>query len=335
MPVKPSEVRSGVFVLLAVAVLGVLLFSVGKVRARFAAQHAYHSYLSDVKFLKAHDAVTVGGIRVGEIRRVEVSEDRFGHVRVTISVDADVVVREDSILILKQDGMLGPKYIEISAGTPGGKPAKPGSELKSLVPPAITDLTAAIQNPLGRIDKVLEHLEAILGKPENQKNLGDILAETRNLLAGMNEQIRKLGEGVAKMTDQANAVVGEVQTTVRANREVLNATLKEVHASVKHVEPLLDNLTALSQKLITASESLDQLLRDADGVVLQNNKNIFESIRAMRDTAYHMEAAAKRIRANPAILLFGADESEDDPVRADETQIRLKGRARRYDKEGK
>jgi hypothetical protein len=43
--------------------------------------------------------------------------------------------------------------------------------------------------------------------------------------------------------------------------------------------------------------------------------------------------AAKRIRANPSIVLFGASETPEELRRADETELRLKGRARRYDKE--
>lgn len=46
-----------------------------------------------------------------------------------------------------------------------------------------------------------------------------------------------------------------------------------------------------------------------------------------------MEQASKRIRANPAILLFGAEETPEERRRADETELRLRGRARRYDKE--
>ena len=66
---------------------------------------------------------------------------------------------------------------------------------------------------------------------------------------------------------------------------------------------------------------------------VQNNANFYETLRSLRDTTHHLELAAKRIRANPSLLLFGSPETPEELKRADETDLRLKGRARRYDKE--
>src|SRR5438552_7379020 len=156
MAVKGSEVRSGIFVVLAILVLSILIFSVGNFRQRFQTTRVYTSFLPDAKFTKAHDPVTYGGLRVGEIRKVEVSSERFGLVKVTIEVEQDIPVREDSVLTLKQDGILGPKYVEISPGTPAAKRMMEGAELKGVVPPAITDLAASIESPLVKIDRLLD-----------------------------------------------------------------------------------------------------------------------------------------------------------------------------------
>ena len=82
---------------------------------------------------------------------------RFCAVKVTIEVGRDIPVHEDSILILKQDGVLGPKYMEISPGSPHSKPVAAGSELKGVVPPAITDLAAATRCLSGAISLVLRN----------------------------------------------------------------------------------------------------------------------------------------------------------------------------------
>src|SRR5207248_3746313 len=98
-------------------------------------------------------------------------------------------------------------------------------------------------------------------------------------------------------------------------------------------EKIAKTLDEVTARLSKSAENLDQLLRDSDGVIVQNNKNIYEAIRGLRDTTHHLELAAKRIRANPSIVLFGAAETPEELRRADETELRLKGRARRYDKE--
>lgn len=330
MSVKASEIRSGLFVVLATGVLCVLVFSVGNFRARFRPAARYHAYLSDAKFLKAHDAVTYGGLRVGQVKRVEVAPDRFGTVRVTVEVDPEIPVREDSTLVLKQDGMLGPKYLEILPGTPAARPAAPGAELAALVPPALTDLTSAVEKPLQRIDRVLEHLDRILGLPENQKNLAELLAETRAMLGSLHAEIRRVGALAEETGRETRELLAEIRGAVRDARAPLTNALQNAEALSEKLSARLDDLTG---RFGRAAEALERLLRDADGLVVENHKNVYETIRALRDAAYHMEQASKRIRANPSILLFGAEETPEERRRADETELRLRGRARRYDKE--
>jgi hypothetical protein len=98
-------------------------------------------------------------------------------------------------------------------------------------------------------------------------------------------------------------------------------------------EKIAKTLDEVTARLSKSAENLDQLLKDGDGVILQNNKNLYETIRGLRDTSHHLELAAKRIRANPSVLLLGSPETPEELRRADETELRLKGRARRYDKE--
>src|SRR6185295_11652519 len=112
MAVKSSELRSGVFVVLAMVALTILIFSVGNFRARFKSSSRYVTYVNNAKFLKTHDPVTYGGFKVGEIKNLEVAPDHHGMVKISLDLDEDIPVKEDSVITVKQDGILGPKYLE-------------------------------------------------------------------------------------------------------------------------------------------------------------------------------------------------------------------------------
>ncbi len=330
MAVKITEVRSGAFVVLAGVVLVVLVFSVGRFRTRLQETVLYHAYLADAKFLKAHDPVAYAGIRVGEIRDVEVASDRFGQVKVILEVVRGTPVRTDSRLVLKQDGMLGAKYVEISPGSETAGPAPEGAELAGVVPPAITDLSASIEPLLAKLDRILVHLDRILGTPDNQKNIAEILSESRALLATANEQVKRIADVAARTAERTEKVLGEVEGAVKESRAPLASALRSAEELPARLLKTVDETAA---RLHKTADGLDRLLADLDGVVVQNNRNLYETIRGLRDTAHHLELAARRIRANPSVVLFGADETPEELRRADETELRLKGRARRYDKE--
>lgn len=341
MAVNVTEVRSGAFVVLAAAVLVVLLFAVGRVSARFQRTVSYYAYLDDAKFLRPHDPVTYAGLRVGEVTSIAVAPDRPGHVRVDLEVEERIPVRRDAVLVLKQDGMLGAKYLEIGAGSPQAEPAAPGSELKGLVPPALTDLTSAIEQPLATAGRVLQSLETILGSPENQKNLAETLDRSRALLVTLDDQIRKVSDAVARDAEKTSKVLDDVHGLVRDAREPLLSTLKNsddlTRRATKAVEEtsarVAKALEALTARLEETLANVDRLTKDLDSLVVQNNANVYETLRSLKDASHHLEMASKRIRANPSIVLFGAEETPEELRRLDETELRLKGRARRYDKE--
>ena len=337
MAVKSTELRSGIFVVLAMVALTILIFSVGNFRARFKSAARYHTYVDNAKFLKTHDPVTWGGFKVGEIKSMQVAADRHGFVMITVDVDEDIPVKEDSIITVKQDGILGPKYLELSPGTPGSKRAASGAEVKGVVPVAFVELGPAFEGPLGRINTLLDNLNAIVGDDGFRKNVAGMLTEARTLLAGLNEQLQKVGATASKTGE----LVTELQDTVKAAREPLTNTLKNTDTLTQHLTKDADQLTEkiaktldeVTARLSKSADNLDQLLKDSDGLIVQNNKNLYETIRGLRDMTHHLELAAKRIRANPSIVLFGAQETPEELRKADETELRLKGRARRYDKE--
>lgn len=341
MAVKSSELRSGVFVILAMAALTVLIFSVGNFRARLQTVVRYTTYVHDAKFLKAHDAVTYGGFRVGEIKAIEVSPERHGMVKITLDVDPDLPVKGDAKVMVKQDGILGPKYLEISPGSEASPRAPSGSTLPGIVPTAFIDLGPSFEGPLARLDKLIENLNVILGDAEFRKNVSGILTETRALLTTLNDQMQRLGAVVTKTGDKTQEALADVQETFKSAREPLAKMLKDTDELALHLtkdadvmtEKIAKSLDEVTVRLGRSSDALDQLLKDSDGLVVQNNKNVYEMLRGMRDTTHHLELAAKRIRANPSLLIFGASETPEELRRRDETQLRLKGRAPRYDKE--
>lgn len=341
MAVKSSEVRSGIFVVLAVVALTILIFSVGNFRARLKSTARYVTYVGNAKFLKTHDPVTYGGFRIGEIKSLEVASERHGMVKITLDIDEEIPVKEDSVVTVKQDGILGPKYLEVSPGSPGSRRAAAGATLPGVVPTAFVELGPSFEGPMARLDALLDNVNKIVGDEEFRKNVAGMLTDTRALIAGMNEQLQKLGAMAVKTGDRTEAVLGEVQETLKSTREPLAKTLKNTEDLTGRLakdadlltEKIAKTLEDVTARLSKTLDSLDLLLKDADGLMVQNNKNLFETIRGMRDMTHHLEMAAKRIRANPSIVLFGADETPEELRRADETELRLKGRARRYDKE--
>ena len=142
-------------------------------------------------------------------------------VKISLDIDEDIPVKEDSVITVKQDGILGPKYLEISPGTPASKKAALGAEIPGVVPAAFVELGPAFEGPLARVDKLLDNLNQIVGDEAFRKNVSAMLTEARALLASLNEQIQKVGAVAGKTGEKSQEVLTEVHDTVKSIREPL------------------------------------------------------------------------------------------------------------------
>ena len=177
---------------------------------------------------------------------------------------------------------------------------------------------------------VLKGMAEVLAESENLKELSKLGPDMRAFVADLRQQADTLTKAMLETTKKTQTEVEKISTSITATSEEARMVMTKNRPAI---EKLLADSDALIGRLNKAADGLDEVIRDTDRLVTDNHSNVHETIRSLRDTAHHLEMATKRIRANPAILLFGAEETPEELRRRDETELRMKGRARRYDKE--
>lgn len=107
------EIVVGVFVLAGVVTLAHL--SVGLARREVVRGRGYEvkAIFSDVGGLRTGAAVTVAGVEVGKVSRIDL-KDYQGEV--TLYLDAHLRLRADSIASIRTRGLIGEKFVAISPG---------------------------------------------------------------------------------------------------------------------------------------------------------------------------------------------------------------------------
>ena len=109
---KRLEFGVGLFLIIGVFCLGYLSlslgnFSIGKNRYEVTA------VFSTVSGLKTKAQVTMAGVSIGEVQRVQLKDD---HAEVTMSINKSVKLEEDSIVSIKTMGIIGEKYVAVTPG---------------------------------------------------------------------------------------------------------------------------------------------------------------------------------------------------------------------------
>ena len=97
------------------------------------------------------------------------------------------------------------------------------------------------------------------------------------------------------------------------------------------LEDLQSTARTLEEKINLVSDDAERLLELTQDVVAENRPEIAETMRRLRRTMWEAEMAMRKIRANPAYLIFGDEEQLLNQNPYDNSWIRRSGRAEPFE----
>ena len=107
------ELIVGVFVLVGIAALAYLAIKLGKLEVIGGDKRDVQAIFDSVAGLKTGASVEVGGVQVGQVKRIALEGDR---AMVVMAIDPNVKVHKDAIAAVKTRGLIGDKYVALSPG---------------------------------------------------------------------------------------------------------------------------------------------------------------------------------------------------------------------------
>ncbi|WP_211274979.1 MlaD family protein [Rhodoferax saidenbachensis] len=262
-------------------------------------QKKYDTYLAvedeSVAGLNVDAPVKYNGVTVGKVQDIQLDTTNPQRVNLLFSIEHGTPVKQDTIVVLKTQGLTGIAYVELS----GGSAASPMLVAQGDTPyPQIQtkpSLAARLENVLtsvlAKLDSTSNNINAILS-PENQaafrNALADIAVVTRTLAARKDSIDSGLADGATtlKNTAQASAKLSDLTDRVARAADSVNTmgtevaktsvsagkTVDVIGSDVRHFSAeTLPELERLLGELSTLSGSLrqltDQTRRDPRGLI--------------------------------------------------------------------
>ncbi|MEM6531048.1 MAG: outer membrane lipid asymmetry maintenance protein MlaD [Myxococcota bacterium] len=111
-----TEVAVGVFVLLGLLGIGYLSVSIGGIDLFPANTITLQARFASIGALKPGASVRLAGVKVGSVRSIGLENYA---AEVTLDVDEDLPLPDDSFALIRTEGLLGESYVLLR---PGGSP---------------------------------------------------------------------------------------------------------------------------------------------------------------------------------------------------------------------
>jgi len=257
----------GLCTVLLIVVFGQLRFQ------RFA---SYEAEFSNGSGLKPGQFVRAGGVEVGKVKKVTLSENGQ-RVTVTLNVDKSLPLYQSSGAQIRYANLIGERYVNLDRGTGAGadKVLLPGG----LIPLARTQPALDLDALIGGFKPLFKALD-----PEKVNNIAtslvtvfqgqggtiaNILSQTAQLTATIADRDMAIGEVITNL----NTVLG----TVNRHQREFDSTISNLEILITGLKNRADPLAGAIADISNASTELAGLLSD-ERPILQQTLGKLETI---------------------------------------------------------
>lgn len=312
-------------ILIFLAVVGFLMyFLLGFTRNEYADDvYRLEAFFEATGGIRRNAPVTLSGVQVGIVEKLELSQERRGIVA-TLAIDSAISIPNDSRLRIAEKGMLGELYLEFEYGS-SRTAYKPGEELQGLPPVSLNEFMGSAGDMMESLGKEFFRLS---------KNMNAILEK------------RETKEGVQQFLAELPLLVDDVRKTIAQNGNTLGMTVVEVSELSKSLKNMVDQINQdlggdredqenktrkLTELLDSGSEMLAEaqlFLREARQSVSHLNSQSGTAGKLLKDEALYNNMNSAILSAielidmisdNPSSLIFGKKKSfevDEDSRRA-------------------
>jgi ABC-type transporter Mla subunit MlaD len=271
----------------SIVLLGALTFALSGYRLKKPTRTLQINY-EDVTGIKVNSEVRYAGAPAGRViamrhltaKEREAIANRKDAVLVTVSLDERIPpLPTDVTATLSSDTLLSPKFVALSAGTPGGETLANNATIEGHPAYGIEQITAAAGPLIDNANKLIDNLNVTV--TSLKKDLGEFTPKLGPLADSLKVDVDNL-QNVVKNLDSvskdADKVLGTADTFISATDKQLQEQLKQLHVSLLNLKVITTHAKALVQAL---AEKPNRVIFSGKPATLTPESEILKSSKPM------------------------------------------------------
>jgi len=274
-------------ILCSLVLLGALTVALSGYRLKKPKRTLQINY-EDVTGIKVNSEVRYAGAPAGRViamrhltaKEREASPNKMDAVRVTVSLDEGIPpLPTDVTATLSSDTMLAPKFVALSAGTPGGTTLADNAAIEGHPAYGLEQITAAAGPLFENANTLLDNLNATVTGLKGDLDqftpkLGP-LADSLKIDVDNLQNVITNFEGVAKGADK---LFGTADTFISATDKQLREQLKQLHVVLLNLKVVTTHAKALVE---TLAEKPNRLIFSGKPATLTPESEILKSLKPL------------------------------------------------------
>ena len=293
-----------VLVLGAALIAGVLWLASGG-----AFKQKYDLYLAlvdeSVAGLNLNAPVKYNGVEVGKVRQIHLDQDNPERVILLFAIERGTPIKEDTVAVLKTQGLTGIAYVELSGGSRSAPllRATAGSDYPVIrtKPSLSARLENVLTSVLARLDSTSQGINTLLSA-ENQ-------AAFKSALADISAVAHTLAERKATIDAGLVNAARTFDNAARATAQI-GPVIDRIGRSADAIGKMGDEVSRTSASAGTTANSIGADVKRFTAETLPELERLLGELRVLSASLRRLTEQTER---NPAGLLFGRKQVPEGP----------------------
>ncbi len=249
----------GVFVLIGLALFAAVLFLIGDRRGLFSDSFTAYTELQALSGVAIGTPVWVSGMSAGEVKEIVVPPRPGAPFRLRLEVDEALhqIVRTDSVVSVRTEGLVGGRYLQISAGSEAAPRLPDGGVLRGQEPFDVAEMLEQIRLVVENFNTTIVTLRGRF--EQGIASVEEAAAEATGLIRGASDDVQRITEAGRRIVENTRAI----SDRVRAGQGTMGRLIeddqlyRDVAAIVHEAKLTAENIRAFSEHARAAMRSVE------------------------------------------------------------------------------
>lgn len=265
--------KVALFVLLAALGIALTFLWTGIEKGFFTPKSAVYFVADSGQEIKKGMPVKLSGFKIGTVKSLAL--DKMAQVRVEMLIEDKymALLKEDAVVSLEKEGVIGDSILDVSRGSENKKPLKAGSQLQFERAGGLGELTQDVRyrllpildqilvlmhnvnNPDGDLQQTLKHVRELTGEMRNTSVRIEQLLDHAD--ASITQEVRPLLQSMGRSAASAEKLTGSLEKDLPglmqkadASMENLRQTSETIRKATERSAPQLPGLLDDSRELV-------------------------------------------------------------------------------------
>jgi phospholipid/cholesterol/gamma-HCH transport system substrate-binding protein len=264
------ETRVGIFVLIALAIFGYMGFKIGAFRFDRAQYTQYLLYFRDISGLSRKAAVKIAGVKVGWVEEIKLIEGAEAKAEAVVMVSASYPLYQNAYTLVRQDGLLGPKYVDLMPGDPFLRKLQEGEALQKsgAEPVDLDDLFREFKEIATNVREVSSSFKDAFAGPQGADQIKSFVCNLDNAAEKFSNVTTIIERSFARNEENIDAFL-EIGSNVRMLSDRLETKVfPSFQESIEKISSVFDrDFGRIANHVETTTEALEEAAAQArDGL---------------------------------------------------------------------